>query len=700
MSDSFENFLAQAKSGRMPVLELVRAADQLKGKAPAQNIAALYQTWIDHHTNDGLMYAVLFNYSVVLTDMGDLQGARTALEKALELNADFAPIYINLGRIYERLGASNFSLKHWNAALEKLANVNGQTIAHKTTALNQMARVVEGNQQDELAETLLHQSMEIDPHQRDVAQHYLAARQRLCKWPLVQPWDRVSRKALMDGLSPLSAAVFTDDPMFQLAANAHYNRVDVGDPIAPMLSSHWAARRHNKNAPLRIGYLSSDLREHAIGFLMAEVFELHNRKNVEVFVYYCGVIPDDPHMQRIKATVDHWTDINGMDDIAAARRIADDGIQILVDVNGYTRDGRVKILPLHPAPILVNWLGFPGSMASPYHHYIIADDWIIPPEHEIYFSEKVLRLPCYQPNDRKRKIADLTPTREEMGLPKDAVVFCCFNGAQKISKYTFDRWLQILARVPNSVLWLLGGAPDAQKRLGEIAESRGVAANRLIFAGKMKNPEHLARYPLADLFLDTSPYGAHTTASDALWMGVPVITLDGRAFASRVCGSLVRAAGLPELACAMPEEYVDKAVALGKDKSALAEYRTKLAALRETCDLFNTPKLVGHLEKLYQQMWQDFETGKLPQPNLANMDVYFEVGAAQDHDATEILTIPNYDAWWQENLFKRHQFRAIGNDSRLWTAEIQRKMESKEGQKDEAHSGHGWRRFLRLASVR
>jgi predicted O-linked N-acetylglucosamine transferase (SPINDLY family) len=337
-----------------------------------------------------------------------------------------------------------------------------------------------------------------------------------------------------------------------------------------------------------------------------------------------------------------------------------------VDVNGYTRDGRTKLLALRPAPVIVNWLGFPGTTGSPYHHYLIADDWIIPPESEMFYSEKVLRLPCYQSNDRKRLVAPNTPTRAEAGLPEQAMVYCCFNGVHKLNRFTFQRWLTILERVPGSVLWLLGSSEGPQNRLRDVARARGIDPDRLIFADKLANPYHLARYPLADLFLDTAPYGAHTTASDALWMGVPVLTLSGRSFASRVCGSLVRAAGLPEMACASADEYVDRAVALGRDRAMTKRYREKLQAGRDSCTLFDTPLLVKSLEGLYAQMWEDQKANRLPQPDLANLDVYLDVGIQQDYDEDEVLTIKDYQSWWRAKLAQRHAFRAIPADHRLW----------------------------------
>jgi len=514
--------------------------------------------------------------------------------------------------------------------LGKLAEITGPSVGYKTTALNQTARVLEAAGQDEAAEAMLKESMEIDSHQTEVVQHWVALRQRQCKWPvIVPPSERVSRNGLTVDMSPLSMAIHADDPMLQLAHARNYNRVEVGRVDGPPVASATPARR---SGPLRIGYLSSDLREHAVGYLMRDVFALHDRSAVDVFAYYCGADASDPLHLRFKASAGHWTPIAGMDDATAARRIADDGIHILVDLNGYTRDARLKLVAQRPAPIIVNWLGYPGTMGSPYHQYIIADDWVIPSGDELYYSEKVLRLPCYQPNPRDREVPSQVPTRSDVGLPGTDVVFCCFNGSQKITRFAFDRWLKILARVPRSVLWLLDGPEGTRTRLRAYASERGIPGERLVFAPKVANPLHLARHQLADLFLDTTPYGAHTTASDALWMGVPVLTLSGRSFASRVCGSLVRAAGIPELVCDSPEEYVERAVAFGTHPASLLPFRERLHATRDACALFDTGTLVRGLEGLYEQMWSDLQRDELPQPDLSNLETYLEVGSQVDHE--------------------------------------------------------------------
>lgn len=658
--------IRRAEERDLSVMDLIHAAEAAAAAGGPAAALPLYAVWVAHNADNPLLYAVLFNQCVILSATGRLEEARAGLERAIALNPDFLSAHINLGHVLERLGSPADAVMRWTELLNRLAPVTGSAVAHKTTALNQLARVLEESQQDEPAEAMLHQSLDLDRDQREVLQHYVALRQRQCEWPVVRPWDRVGREALVAGMSPLSMAAWADDPMLHLAAAWNYNLRDVGAPGPGLVTSHWAALEGQGGGPLRVGYLSSDLRDHAVGYLTAELFGLHDRGRVEVFAYYCGPRPGGALQERIKGTVDHWLDIGDLDDAAAARRIADDGIQILVDLNGYTRDGRTRLVALRPAPVIVNWLGFPGTMGSPYHHYIIADDWIIPPGDEIFYSETVLRLPCYQPNDRQRTVAPERPTRADMGLPDDAMVFCCFNGLHKITRFTVERWLTVLERVPGSVLWLLSGAPGAEARLRDLASARGIAAERLVFAEKMANPRHLARYPLADLFLDTIPYGAHTTASDALWMGVPMLTLSGRSFASRVCGSLLRAAGLPELVCATPEEYVDRAVALGRDRARTARYRERLAARRDSCALFDTPGLVRRLEDLFEAMWEDCRQGRLPVPDLANLDSYLEVGMTHDHDAVEATAIPDLRAWWRDRLARRHAYRPVPPDRRLW----------------------------------
>ncbi len=510
--------------------------------------------------------------------------------------------------------------------------------------------------------------LDINPRQHDVIEQYVAFRLAQCKWPVAVSRENLDRKSLVRGIHPLSTAVYTDDPLLQLATTDRYVKLTAEAARIDRDTDRRHAKIDLKGRRLRVGYVSSDLRDHAIGYLMSEFFELHDRSKIEVFAYYCGIPSTSALTNRIKAAVEHWTDIRSLSDDEAARKIAEDGIDILVDVNGHTRDSRTGVFARRPAPVQVNWLGYPGTMATPYHHYIIADDWIIPPGSEIYYSETAVRLPCYQPNDRKRIIA-ARPTRKDAGLPDDAMVYCCFNGTHKISRFTFERWMEILARVPDSVLWLLDTSEATKQRLGEHAESKGVSRTRLVFAPKLNNANHLARYALADLFVDTSPYGAHTTASDALWCGVPVLTLSGRSFASRVCGSLVRAAGLSNLVVTRPEDYVARAVALGSDRSEIEDYKKKLEAGRARCQLFDTDLLVARIEDLYRDMAGAHNKGQTPQPDLVNLEAYHEAGIEHDHEQIEMLAVADYHGFYKTKLAERHLVRPLLPDRRLWTAD-------------------------------
>ncbi len=406
------------------------------------------------------------------------------------------------------------------------------------------------------------------------------------------------------------------------------------------------------------------MREHAVGYLTAELFALHDRDRVEVFAYYCGPEREDALQARFRVTADHWTDIGKMTDRQAAAAIVGDRIDILIDLNGYTKDGRIKLFGYRPAPCIVNWLGFPGTTGSPHHHYIIADDFIIPPEDEIFYTEKVLRLPCYQPNDRQRVVAADGMTRAEAGLPEGAFVFCVFNGPHKITAEMFATWMAILRGVPGSVLWVLCADEEVCARLRAHAVAAGIDATHLVFAGREPNARHLSRYRLADLFLDTAPYGAHTTASDALWMGVPVLTVAGRGFAARVCASLVRAAGVPELVCENWAAYRALAVALAEDRPRLAALAARLREGRDHSVLFDTPALVARLEALYARIWQDYCANDLPVPRLEHLPEYHRLGC--DTDRPALLDRAELLAWWQTRLAYRDAVQPLAEDGLLW----------------------------------
>lgn len=658
----FASHVAAATSGTLGLVELMGAADTLSANGRVDLEVSLYRLWLQSNSDHPHMFVAYFNLGSILLRTNDSIGAKDAFEGAITQNPEFLPPYINLGLVYERLGLHEHAIAQWNNVVNKLATVNADNVGYKASALQQIGRLRESRSEIQDAEDALRQATELRWSQRDVLQHLIVLRQRTCMWPISAPLKTMDSTALFDIIAPLSYAAFADDPLFQLVNAYDYNRKDVGWPTGMFTAGPWATPETREDRPLRIGYLSSDLREHSIGFLMADMFKHHDRSKVHITSYYCGPNLSDSLMARFKADSDKWVDLLDMTDEAAACQILDDKIDILIDINGYTRFARTKMLGMRPAPIIVNWLGYPGTMGSPYHDYILADDHIIPQELEIYYSERVARLPCYQPNDGGREANLVMPSRAEVGLPEDAVVYCCFNGMHKITRNVFKRWMTILHEVPGSVLWLLSDLPAAEERLRQAAISHGVAPERLIFAGRRNNADHMGRYGLADLMLDTAPYGAHTTASDALWVGVPVITYSGRSFASRVCGSLAKAAGIPELVCHTPDEYVALAIRLGRDRAELQRYRAQLLRDRTSSQLFDAAFLVRHMEQVFAQMWDEYSSGTLKRPELANLDTYRDLFVGMDHEAVDRMSNQEYDDFYRRRIAYRNAFSPYSYD--------------------------------------
>jgi predicted O-linked N-acetylglucosamine transferase (SPINDLY family) len=647
--------------------ELFEHAEKLQASGDAASSATLYKNWIACNASSELLYAAYYNYGVALDKSGDRLGAVNATRETIRLNQDFHQPYINLARLLEDSGQVGDAVLQYQDLANRLRGINGPSVKIKLVALHQLARVLETHKLDGPAEETLKHSLEISIAQPEVIQHWISLRLRQCKWPVVAGWDPSQSGTIVSGISPLSLANYADEPIFQLSRAWKYNKDCIKPPANPRSLKIHTPGLERQRSKLRIGYVSSDFREHAVGFAMTEVFEQHDRNQFEIFAYYCGIDRVDPTRLRIMASSDSWIDINGLSDEQAAAKIREDAVDILVDLNGYTKDARTRVFSFRPAPIAVNWFGYPGSMGSPYHHYIIADDQIIPPGHEIYYSESVKRLSCYQPNDRKRKVSASVPIRSDERLPEDVFVYCCLNGVQKITSQIFECWITILSQVPASVLWLLGGADDTNARLRGLAAQEGVSPERLIFAGMKPNPEHLARYALADLFLDTFPYGAHTTAADAMWMGVPILTIPGKSFASRVCASLANAAGLGELVCPTREAYVARAIEFGANPDRLSKYREILSLGRKTSVLFDTSRCVRELENAYGMMWQEFEAGRRPIPDLSNMDIYHEIGIELVLEDKIPSAEEDYHLLYKDKLLVRDIVSPIKADARLWS---------------------------------
>ena len=375
--------------------------------------------------------------------------------------------------------------------------------------------------------------------------------------------------------------------------------------------SEFIQYKHHK---IRIGYLCGEFREQATSILMTRVWELHDKSNFEIFAFDNGWDDGSDYRQRIEKAFTKIFDISETSDLEVAKLIQANEIDILVNMNGFFGAERQLVFSYKPAPIQVNYLGFPGTIGINYIDYIIADKVVIPERSKKQYIEKIAYLPnSYQANDDKRKISDSKFSRAQLGIPEDAFVFACFNNNYKITPAIFDSWMRILSHTPGSVLWLLADNPKAMDNLIREAAARGIDCLRLIFANRLPISEHLARHGLADLFLDTLPYNAHTTCSDALWAGLPVLTLMGHTFPGRVAASLLSAVGLSELIANTQEEYVSLAIELATNRKKLDGIKERLAKNRLTAPLFNSTLFVKNLETVYIKMYERYLEGLLPE---------------------------------------------------------------------------------------
>src|SRR5262245_15129358 len=432
-----------------------------------------------------------------------------------------------------------------------------------------------------------------------------------CDWNGLDD-ERARISALVEAgqfvLDPIGNILLFDSPEKQAA----FARVWATQKYcaAPVPLWHGDIYRHAK---IRVAYLSADFRTHATALLMAGVFEAHDRKRFEITAISFGADDKSAMRARLEAGFDHFIDVRNVGDAEVAQKLLRAETDIIVDLKGYTQEGRPGILAYRPAPIQAQYLGYPGTMAADYVDYVIADKTVIPEDHRRFYTEQVVYLPdTYQCNDSKRAIAPRAPRRSEAGLPEAGFVFCCFNNNHKILPEMFDIWVRLLRSVDGSVLWLLQDNAAVVRNLSREAAARGVAPERLVFAKRCMPADHLARQRLADLFLDALPYNAHTTCSDALWAGVPVLTMLGGSFAGRVAGSLLSAVGLPELITTTLEEYEALALRLARDRAALAAVKEKLARNRDTYPLFDTGRFTRNLEAGYVSMWERYQRGERP----------------------------------------------------------------------------------------
>jgi len=573
-------------------------------------------------------YQAFNNYGKAYLDLNRNVEALMLFNRALEINPVFVDCLINKGEAFKKLkryiealecfdkalslkpeyaeawsnkGVTLYELKHFHEAIvhyDKAISLKpdyAEAWSNKGNALIQL----------QLFDAAIFNYTKATSLKSDidwVLGDLLHAKMKICDWSgLGGALDTISKKVIEKKkvTQPFSLISLSDDVMLQKVA-AEIFSADLY-PFNPALGS---IPKHPKKEKIHIGYFSADFRSHPVAALTAELFELHNKNYFEIIAFSFGHDDKSAMRLRLSKAFNQFIDVSDMSDMEIAKLSREIKIDIAVDLGGFTTDSRPNIFAYRAAPIQVSYVGYLGTMGTKNIDYIIADKTIIPEGLEKYYTEKVAYLPSYQANDRKRKISNKVFSRYDLGLPEKGFVFCCFNNNYKILPATFDVWMRILKNVEGSVLFLYAESKLVQENLKREAETRGIDGSRLIFGIRLPNDEYLARYRACDLFLDTFPYNAGTTASDALWSGLPILTLMGQSFASRMAASLLNAIGLPELITATQEEYVGLAINLATNPEILNAIKNKLAANRSTSILFNAPLFTSSLEKVYVQMME------------------------------------------------------------------------------------------------
>ncbi|BDG75234.1 tetratricopeptide repeat protein [Roseomonas fluvialis] len=537
---------------------------RIEGAAPAAAIAA-YNAWLAENPSSPQRFAAWFNLGVVLAQSGDRAAAMIAYRQALSLKPDLHQAQVNLGLALEAEGRADEALALWSGAL--------QPNEARLPLLNHQGRLLETRKDYAGAERALRASLLIDPRQPDVVQHWSHLRQKGCMWPLDGggiPGLTPDALALLGG--PLGALALTDDPALQRRIATAW--IDRKVPAAPERLAPVQGYRH---ARIRVGYLSSDFCRHAMGFLIAGLLERHDRSRFDIYGY-CSTDEDRSDLRRrIVSAFDHHVPIGHLSDEAAARRIRADEIDVLVDLNGLTRGARLAALRWKPAPVQATYLGYVGPVPIPELDWMICDSVVVPADQADHYAPRPLPLDgLYQANDDSAP-PPAPASRTDEGLPDDAFVLACFNNFYKITPDVFAAWMRILHGLPKALLWMTDDNATGIANLRAAAQAAGIAPDRILFASRCDPQRYLARLGCADVFLDTFPYNAGTVASDALRMGLPIVTLAGRSFASRMAASLLTAAGLTEGVATTLDDYVAAALRYGRDPAALSAARAALS---------------------------------------------------------------------------------------------------------------------------
>ncbi|MFY0312316.1 hypothetical protein ACFMBG_20745 [Leisingera sp. D0M16] len=528
--------------------------------------------------------------------------AEYLLRQALELDDKNRLIYASLGEVLEMMNRHDKAILAHIDAL-RLDPSNSKSLSYIGSYLMRL-------NQDEEAINYFDAAVKFDPNNATALARLVFLRRRICDWTDLGNREKrvqVFRKTDV-GIDPFAFLSMVDDPGLQRKFSVKAAELAKSDTSAAVFE-----RPRAEGRKIRLGYFSNDFFNHATMFLMGRQLELHDRDRFEIFIYDYGEVNDQEGRLRAEHAADVYKQVAGLenDEIAAVAR--EDGLDIAIDLKGYTKGNRVNIFNNRLAPVHVTYLGYPGTSGVDEMDYMVADPVTIPEKLRKYYTEKILYMPdCYQPNDDQREASDDIPTRAEAGLPEDAFVFCSFNNPYKVSPDEFDVWMKLLDRVPDSVLWFYAPQGKARENILKEAKKRGIGPERIVFAGFADQKEHLARLQLADVFLDTFAVNAHTTASDALWAGVPVVTKTGKQFAARVATSLVDCAGVPDLAVATPQQYQALALKLARDPEYLAGIKARLKEGIANGPLYDTAKFTRNFEALMEKALERYNARLKP----------------------------------------------------------------------------------------
>jgi predicted O-linked N-acetylglucosamine transferase (SPINDLY family) len=546
----------------------------------------------------------LFNRGNALLALRRPGDAVKAYARVLLLDSKHVAAYNNRGNAFARLRRHEEALNSYDQALA----IDPQ---HLDALINRAAALGKVERYDEAIDAYL-QLRTSQPEVATVLNDLLGYYTTICRWTDIAELAAEAIAGVAAGTVPIDPALLLRldcTPEQHLAGAKNWLRLKGIKAV----TRDWRKETFPTDK-IRIAYLSADFHQHVTAYVLAELFELHDRSRFETIGISFG--PDDasPVRARLVKSFDRFFDVQSRSDADAAALIRDNKVHIAVDLKGYTTDSRIGILAQRAAPVQASYMGFPASTGADFIDYIIADRIVLPLDQQPFYTEKIVHLPdSYYVADSKRPIAALPPTRGACGLPEDGFVFCCFNNSWKITARVFDVWMRLLKSVDGSVVWLLKSNAAAAANLLSAAQQRGVDPDRLVFAPQCDLPAHLARIALADLCLDTLPYNAHTTAMDALWLGVPIVTTMGEVFSARVAASQLHALGLPELITRNLEEYEALALTLATNRSQLETIRQKLAHHRSHYPLFNTGRFCRHLEAAYAAMYEAWRRGEAPQ---------------------------------------------------------------------------------------